>query len=96
MKFFANDILFKRNIDAIFIDGRECNRIHFKNYYTKDFGVLYLKKNSVNLLKKECNYRTREIYSFEVKNVISEEGEFLDSFLDKEIKKLKMKINKYF
>lgn len=93
--YFANDILFKKNIDAIFIDRANCDRVHFKNYYTQDFGVIYFNKNKVKLFKKEYNSELKYIYSFSIDSVSSNEV-IMESFLDKKIKELKIKIYKYF
>lgn len=95
VRYLVYEVLISRNLDGIFINGGVCDKIHFKNYKTDDFGVVYLGKSGLTLYKKDISSEYKVIEKVELSDVLLHDR-LMISFLDKRIKNLKTKIYKYF
>lgn len=94
IKFFINEILYKKTISNLYVNGSSYVGFHFKNYYTEDYGVVVISDSYIKLIKKEESVR-KELYFIDINKYILNDN-LQVSFLEKELKELKKKINVYF
>lgn len=94
IKFFINEILYKKTVNNLFVKGKLNTGFHFKDYYTDDCGVVVVSDTCIKLFKKEYKNR-KELYFIDIRKYILN-NDLQVSFLEKELKELKKKINIYF